>query len=55
MANALKEQYKPKITQIAQIITHTAGLFFVMKTAESSFKSVQICAICGKIDYSWAD
>ena len=55
MVNALKEEYKPQITQIAQIITHTAGLFFAMKTAESSFKFVQICAICGKIDYLCAD
>ena len=55
MVNALKDEYKPQITLITQIIKHAAGLFFVMKTAESSFESVQICAIFGKIDYSRAE
>ena len=55
MVNALKDEYKPRITLITQISTHAAGLFFVMKSAESSFKSVQICEICGKMDYSLSD
>ena len=54
MVSALMDEYKPQITLITQTSMHTAGLFFVVKTAESSFKPVQICEICGKIDYSRA-
>ena len=32
----LKDECKPQITLITQISTHTAGLFFAFKTAESS-------------------
>ena len=49
MVSALKVEYKPKITLITQINAHAAGLFFLMKTAESSFKSVKIFEICGKM------
>ena len=55
MVNALKDEYKPRITLITQISTHAAGLFFNMKFAESSYKSVQVCEICGKMDYSLSD
>ena len=55
MVNALKDEYKPQITLITQIFKHAVGPFFVNKTAESSFKSVQICEICSKMNYSGAD
>ncbi len=53
--NAMRDEYQPQITLIARIRIKACGLFFIMKTAGSSSKFVQICEICGKTDDLWAE
>jgi len=41
MVNAMKDEFKLQNMLITQIIIRALGLFFVLKTAKSNFKSLQ--------------